>query len=373
MTEGLIVSRGNVVDADTLQKMWTRDMALFTAQWLQDGLKGKFEEAFGKGYADWPASSNGLTLTYYAPAKAMREVRDAVMRTFQQDPEWYPRESRKYVQGIDATKRILREMRKKLEEKEKIVDLDEAALHVLKARYYALFPVLRLSLVLPGIWEQDLRNTLGYEAEKIIQKAGEDRLYAEGVFEAIDTMVRALAARKLQQMKRQEKLATFLSDEDLEKLAAGKELDWRTVEERSKGYVFCRGKVTASVDVERIFRENGYYYEEEKAIGNAWKGTPAFNGGIVEGKVRLVFAIEQLKEFKAGEILVSPMTVPDFIPVIKKASAIVTDEGGMMSHAAIAAREFQKPCVVGTRTITKGVNDGDVLLVDSEKGVVRKL
>ncbi len=67
------------------------------------------------------------------------------------------------------------------------------------------------------------------------------------------------------------------------------------------------------------------------------------------------------------------MTVPDFVPAMRKAAAIVTDEGGITCHAAIIARELGKPCVIGTKFATKVFRDGDLVEVDSEVGVVRKL
>ncbi|MFH1438963.1 MAG: PEP-utilizing enzyme [Candidatus Woesearchaeota archaeon] len=65
------------------------------------------------------------------------------------------------------------------------------------------------------------------------------------------------------------------------------------------------------------------------------------------------------------------MTSPDFIVGMKKASAIITDEGGLTSHAAIMSRELGKPCIIGTKTATKVLKDGDVVEINSESGVIR--
>ena len=67
------------------------------------------------------------------------------------------------------------------------------------------------------------------------------------------------------------------------------------------------------------------------------------------------------------------MTTPDFVPAMRNAAAIVTDEGGVTSHAAIVSREMNKPCIIGTKIATQVFKDGDVVEVDAEKGVVRKL
>ena len=71
-----------------------------------------------------------------------------------------------------------------------------------------------------------------------------------------------------------------------------------------------------------------------------------------------------------GDILVSPMTTPNFLPAMKKAAAFVTDEGGIMCHAAIVAREMKKPCVIGTKFATQIFKDGDMVEVDANTGII---
>lgn len=103
------------------------------------------------------------------------------------------------------------------------------------------------------------------------------------------------------------------------------------------------------------------------------------NRGKVQGIARVVkvIGVEQLtldmNSFQKGEILVTTMTQPNMISIAKIAKAIVTDEGGMTSHAAIIARELQIPCIVGTHVATKVIKTGDLIEVDANNGVVRKL
>lgn len=77
------------------------------------------------------------------------------------------------------------------------------------------------------------------------------------------------------------------------------------------------------------------------------------------------------KKVKKGDILVSPMTTSAFMPAIKKATAIVTDEGGITCHAAIVSRELNTPCIIGTKIATQVLKDGDIVEVDANKGIVR--
>ena len=67
------------------------------------------------------------------------------------------------------------------------------------------------------------------------------------------------------------------------------------------------------------------------------------------------------------------MTFPSFIAAMEKAAAFVTDEGGILCHAAIVSREMNKPCVIATKIATKIFKDGDLVEVDADKGVVRKV
>jgi phosphohistidine swiveling domain-containing protein len=118
--------------------------------------------------------------------------------------------------------------------------------------------------------------------------------------------------------------------------------------------------------------ENEYRFEMFNAGENAkeLKGQAAYLGRA-RGIVRIVKNRKQLGNVKRGDILVSPMTTPDFISAMKRAAAFITDEGGIVCHAAIVAREMKKPCIVGTKIATQVLKDGDLVEVDAEKGVVK--
>lgn len=94
--------------------------------------------------------------------------------------------------------------------------------------------------------------------------------------------------------------------------------------------------------------------------------------GIVTGRVAMVRSFQDVKRVRSGQIMVAHTTHPEYLPAMVKAAAFVTDEGGIMSHAAIVAREMGKPCIVGTKTATRVLKNGDRVEVDAEHGVVRK-
>jgi len=103
------------------------------------------------------------------------------------------------------------------------------------------------------------------------------------------------------------------------------------------------------------------------------KGLPA-SPGLISGRVHVILDPSRIDEFKDGEILVTEMTAPDWVPAMKKAKAIVTDSGGMTCHASIVSRELGIPCIVGTKSrgeaSTTAIKDGMDVTVDATNGVV---
>ncbi len=116
-----------------------------------------------------------------------------------------------------------------------------------------------------------------------------------------------------------------------------------------------------------------FFLEQQNEEGNTeiikgQVGSP----GRVQGIVKVVANIStESHKFNDGDILVTGMTRPEFVPLMKKAMAVITDEGGITCHAAIIARELKIPCVIGTKIATQVLKDGDMVEVDAEKGVVK--
>ncbi|MFA7209233.1 MAG: PEP-utilizing enzyme [Parcubacteria group bacterium] len=121
---------------------------------------------------------------------------------------------------------------------------------------------------------------------------------------------------------------------------------------------------------------NDYYLQQqslEKYGGNIIKGSVG-SPGKVQGRVRVIHSYRaQRNYFLKNEILVTGMTRPEFVSLMKKASAIITDEGGITSHAAIISRELKIPCIIGTKIATQILHDGDLVEVDADMGIVRIL
>ena len=109
-----------------------------------------------------------------------------------------------------------------------------------------------------------------------------------------------------------------------------------------------------------------------ETINEEIKGQTAYRGKA-RGKVKVCIRKEDIVKMTKGEILVSVMTTPHFLPAIKLAKAFITDEGGITCHAAIVARELKKPCIIGTKIATEVLNNGDLVEVNADKGIVKIL
>lgn len=112
--------------------------------------------------------------------------------------------------------------------------------------------------------------------------------------------------------------------------------------------------------------------KKQHVVRNAIKGNSA-SLGKVRGVVKIINSVNDFNDYQNEEILVTPMTTIDYTPFLHKVKAIVTNEGGITCHAAIIAREMNKPCVIGAKIATQVFKDGDLVEVDADNGIVRKI
>ncbi len=150
------------------------------------------------------------------------------------------------------------------------------------------------------------------------------------------------------------------------------------IEQRKKAYVYLyeNGRINFYRGDEAVAMKEKMLAQNEKR--DEIRGMVA-NKGKTIGKVRIIRFDDLRKIYETAAsitepfILVTGMTNPNMVPLIKKAQAIVTDEGGMTCHAAIISREFNVPCIVGTKGATNVLHDGDIVEVDADTGIVRKI
>lgn len=240
------------------------------------------------------------------------------------------------------------------EKKEKIEKLKKQYLEKLKPDDFNLFI---LNLAGKIIWgkprRKDYQSKSYYHIEKLMKEIAK-RLYIS-LNQARSTPI-----------------------EMLEQGLKGKNIDLKLINEINKFHMcLANGDGTVSVLIgheAREFYEKEVKKDEEEDLSNISeiKGDTACHGNA-SGIVKIVNQSPDIAKMKDGNILVSTATTPSIVLAMKKAAAIVTDEGGLTSHAAIVSRELNKPCVIGTKIATKVLKDGDLVEVDADKGIVKIL
>lgn len=156
----------------------------------------------------------------------------------------------------------------------------------------------------------------------------------------------------------------------------GKPQDTEWGIEKDKVYMLQSRPVTTLGEADNTKKEEEETEgkDEKKDLSQAeviLKGAAA-SVGMAAGEVVVIHSPKEIDKIKEGNVLVTEMTTPDYVPAMKRAAGIVTDKGGSTCHAAIVSRELGIPCVVGTDTATKDLKNNDVVTVDGKKGLVYK-
>ncbi|MFH1426485.1 MAG: PEP-utilizing enzyme [Candidatus Kerfeldbacteria bacterium] len=169
-------------------------------------------------------------------------------------------------------------------------------------------------------------------------------------------------------------VANLLSDEVRDFFKTQQLPSEEKIQERVNGYVLLRKDgepdihIYSGAEVKKIMKSELSHLK--MTTGTEVSGTVG-SAGIATGPARLVITKHDLRKVMDGDIMVAVTTHPDFVPAMRRCAAIVTDEGGITSHAAIVSRELGIPCVVGTQQATSTFVDGDKMKVDAVRGKVR--
>ena len=187
-----------------------------------------------------------------------------------------------------------------------------------------------------------------------------------------------ILARKVQPFLTFENIWDYSRKEFQKAIKNNEKINDQELKNREKAFLFevKDGKMKFYSGDEAIKRKERLAPEEKLDIKEL-KGSIACKGKAAGEVTVLSWAEEdinkKMRNMKKGNILVAGQTRPFLMPAIRKAGAIVTDEGGMTSHAAIISREFNKPCIIGTKIATQVLKDGDIVEVDANKGIIRKI
>lgn len=142
------------------------------------------------------------------------------------------------------------------------------------------------------------------------------------------------------------------------------DIEWAFDEEAKELYILQARPITTLKD-----EEESKTVTEKSELKSLVRGLAA-SPGIASGKVKSIKDIDEISRVEDGDVLVTVMTNPDMVPAMRKASAVVTDEGGRTCHAAIVSRELGIPCIVGAKTASEILEEGMEVTVDATRGVV---
>jgi len=167
----------------------------------------------------------------------------------------------------------------------------------------------------------------------------------------------------------------MIAPNEMEDVLVYNKVDAGLLDERIKESVFIfKGteyEVLSGDAVKEVSKEIHDSLEVDTNVSEL-QGSTAYPG-YAKGVVKQVDVPADMEKMEEGDILISTSTSPHILPAMKKAAAIVTDSGGITCHAAIVAREIKIPTVIGTKTVTKILKDGDLVEVNADKGTVKIL
>ncbi|MDD5731776.1 MAG: PEP-utilizing enzyme [Patescibacteria group bacterium] len=265
-------------------------------------------------------------------------------------------------------KEILENDRKKAKEiLERGIELSEQV-----KEYLAKSPFSNLNSAVDFLVELALHATVfSYFSYPLLEQSGDQELLmlAEKLRsisyypEVVDKIINPLAEKEASDTYQFLTLSEVLTGDT--KMAAER------IKASEEGKRFVYAKIAEQEFVEYVDDAMGVISNlEETEIGQNVKGQVAYPGKII-GRARLVLTSDLNSDFGEGDVLIAATTNPTLMSLIKKAGAIVTDEGGITCHAAIISRELKKPCIIGTKFATHAFKDGDLVEVDANNGIVK--
>lgn len=220
-------------------------------------------------------------------------------------------------------------------------------------------------------WNEQLGTKVPINILKLGKRARENTALFDDGNEIIFRYLKTLAT----QNKWPKESEKFLLRSELEKIKTNRPAIFPRAKanQRQKGYFYYHSKLRLIKELPNFLKNNNFILLHEKIPHKRFVRGLSAHRGVVKGTARIVYYREEINKVKNNDILIAPMTTPWYLPAMKRAAGFITDEGGLISHAAIIARELKKPCLVGTRVATKIFKDGDLVRLDAKRGYCVKI
>lgn len=207
----------------------------------------------------------------------------------------------------------------------------------------------------------------------LLPKLAEARVYAEPVYEGTGKFMQRMAKQISKKTGYSKDIILCATKEEFDKYLKNGILPKKEVLQKryeASALLFQNGSYQLITGQKVTHLEKSI---EENLISQAIiEGIPAYPGKA-EGTAKIIMNARKKNDFKKGDILITGMTRPEYLYLVKKSNGFITDAGGMLSHAAITARELRKPCIVGTQIASKTLDNGDLIEMDATTGIIKVL
>jgi phosphoenolpyruvate synthase/pyruvate phosphate dikinase len=327
----------------------------------------EFRKQIGWGYTEVVFEGKDNTVSIYRASKEHIDgMRDFILGRLDKNDSWLKKQAEFVEEKVDNTINWVNKIRGKNFSEYSDKELGKI-LQEFVDRNIELGPAFIMMLWFPIQMEQHPQLEKYKEA---VETAVGCREKIEKIGPLVDTFGREISVEALKRADIENDYSKFITyQEILEFFNKGTKFNEYILNSRKK-YFLVTKKGILSESLEKYLANCRYTLEETKLIqSDTIKGRTAYPG-LVKGIVKIVNNKEAFEKMNKGDILVTGMTTPDFLPVIEKSAGFITDEGGITCHAAIVSRELKKPCIIGTKIATKVLKDGDIVKVDADKGII---
>ncbi|OGE87803.1 MAG: hypothetical protein A3J07_03770 [Candidatus Doudnabacteria bacterium RIFCSPLOWO2_02_FULL_49_13] len=350
-----------------LKLLLTRDFNQWSNQMPRDIIVGQFPTMFGVGLTDQVIIFDGKSFGWHRFVEEMEQMKHDILKL--------PLTHRAFKLSTHLVFRNeVKEIRKVMTAKA-IGIKDTAQFYSdFKKLFMKVYPYYAFAMFLPGPWADGFIKKHGDRGRKIVQIAYESRIKSEGLAKEVTNFMRNWLGPLLAKAGVSSDYLKLMSVAEIENFVYKHKLPKTEVlKDRDRGFVSIQNKIYPTRSPQALLLKRGIELVVEDLDRGGVRGQTAFGVKKVMGRVCKIVNSAQVNNFRPGSILVTHMTSPDYLSAMKKAKAIITDEGGVTCHAAITARELAKPCIIGTKTATQVFKDGDLVEVDANKGIVRKI
>lgn len=328
----------------------------------------EFPRLWGRGLRDQIVHFTGRTTRWFRYDDDLAALRDYIVRRPLDFVMFEPARYDRFRGQVDEMRQIFRQPVTAAEVGDKYYQVIEI--------FHKMYPFYTFSVFFAGSWRDDFLRVHGEAARPTVDMIYEQRAYSEGLVKETDLYFRHIIGLLFEERGISLEIIKVLRRAEVEQFLRDKNLpDAEILAERLSGYVYKDDNVVPVNDFIRFLCDNGIDFDELSvpADQETLKGSVAWPGNVVQGRVQVLMNSDEIRRFRPGSVLVTPMTSPEYLSAMRQAAAIITDEGGVTCHAAITARELKIPCIIGTRFATKILEHGSHVEIDARRGIIKKI